>query len=251
MAIRIMTGALGTGLAEQEIVEVERMLARAGRVTLLVSSFRVRDICRRELARAGVGLGVDVVTTSEWIGSLWGVLGDGRQLVGGLERKLIMAQVLAEGSGGRRRRAYPGHRLPPCARCGPVPAVSFGGILRSHSAMVLRELQHRHSFPLPSASLSRRSRATRTSSTHAPSSSLRPPHVSLPTPWQRTHLPAPQPSWRTVSTGFPSMSSPCWMHAPARERCSLLPMSVRPAWWSSSSGTSAYLPRASRATASL
>lgn len=98
MAIRIMTGALGTGLAEQEIVEVERMLARAGRVTLLVSSFRVRDICRRELARAGVGLGVDVVTTSEWIGSLWGVLGDGRQLVGGLERKLIMAQVLAEGS---------------------------------------------------------------------------------------------------------------------------------------------------------
>lgn len=62
MAIRIMTGVLGTGLTEQEISEVERMLARAGRVTLLVSSFRVRDICRRELARAGVGLGVDVLS---------------------------------------------------------------------------------------------------------------------------------------------------------------------------------------------
>ena len=98
MAIRILAGALGTGLAEQEIAEVKRMLAQAGRVTLLVSSFRVRDICRRELARAGVGLGVDVLTASEWVGSLWGVLGDGRQLVGGLERKLIMAQVLAEGS---------------------------------------------------------------------------------------------------------------------------------------------------------
>lgn len=98
MAIRIMTGVLGTGLTEQEISEVERMLARAGRVTLLVSSFRVRDICRRELARAGVGLGVDVITASEWIGPLWGVMGDGRRLVGGLERKLIMAQVLAEGS---------------------------------------------------------------------------------------------------------------------------------------------------------
>ncbi|OUN87986.1 PD-(D/E)XK nuclease family protein [[Collinsella] massiliensis] len=112
MAIRIAVGALGTGLTREETTWLQRALAGTGRATLIVPSFAVRDACRRELARAGMGVGVDVLTLGAWVASLWELLGDGRRLVGGLERKLLMAQVLAgapeAGEGDAPRALTPG-----------------------------------------------------------------------------------------------------------------------------------------------
>ena len=99
MAIRLITGTVGTGLSAEETEQITRLLTQAGRVTLLVPSFAVRDVCRHELARAGVGVGVDVATPDTWTVSLWELLGDERRLVSEVERRLLVAGVLSDAAG--------------------------------------------------------------------------------------------------------------------------------------------------------
>lgn len=43
----------------------------------------------------GVGVGVDVTTPLLWIESLWELMGDGRRMVKGIERNMLMADVVA------------------------------------------------------------------------------------------------------------------------------------------------------------
>lgn len=86
----------GTALSAGEIELITGMLDAHGRVTLLVPRYDEGEVVRRNLADAGVGTGVDVVTPAAWIAGLWELFGDGRQPVGTLQRQLLMAQVLAE-----------------------------------------------------------------------------------------------------------------------------------------------------------
>ena len=54
-------------LTGAEISLLEDAARACGRATLLVPSFAERDVCRRALADARVGTGVDVTTPETWI----------------------------------------------------------------------------------------------------------------------------------------------------------------------------------------
>ena len=95
MTVRIYKTGAGTDLTSAEISTIATLLGETGRVTLLVPGFTERDRCRRQLAEAGVGLGVDVNCPAAWVSSLWELMGDGRALVDATDRKLLMTGVVA------------------------------------------------------------------------------------------------------------------------------------------------------------
>ena len=78
-----------------ELSTISRAVTAHGRVELLTSSFEERETCRRALARAGCGLGVEVTTPAGWIASLWELLGTGTHPVSALQRSLLIADILA------------------------------------------------------------------------------------------------------------------------------------------------------------
>ena len=93
-------------LAAQELLDAEvallREAAAEGKAWLLVGSVAEKRRVERELARAGVGLGVAVLTPAQWLGDLWVLGGDGRTLVNASERRLLMAEVLSRASEAER-----------------------------------------------------------------------------------------------------------------------------------------------------
>lgn len=96
-------------LAAQELLDAEvallREAAAEGKAWLLVGSVAEKRRVERELARAGVGLGVAVLTPAQWLGDLWVLGGDGRTLVNASERRLLMAEVLSRASEAERGRS--------------------------------------------------------------------------------------------------------------------------------------------------
>lgn len=78
-----------------ELSTISRAVTAHGRVELLTSSFEERETCRRALARAGCGLGVEVTTPAGWIASLWELLGTGTHPVSALQRSLLIADIIA------------------------------------------------------------------------------------------------------------------------------------------------------------
>ena len=95
MAFQLISTRAGACLLEQEISLISDAVRVCGHAVLLVPSRRERDACRAALARAGVGVGVDVTTPLLWIESLWELMGDGRRMVKGIERNMLMADVVA------------------------------------------------------------------------------------------------------------------------------------------------------------
>ncbi len=100
MAVRFVRVQGGSRLAPAEAALVRGLASRWGRVTLLAPDPALRDAWRRDLARADAGLGVDACTPSAWIEGLWELWGDGRRVVGALERRLIMTGLMGERSEG-------------------------------------------------------------------------------------------------------------------------------------------------------
>ena len=94
MTVYLYNTGAGAALSEAERAVVRDLLARAGRVEMLVPRAGERDRARRELACSGLGLGVNVSTPTAWIEGLWGLVGDGRHLVDRLARQLIMTDVV-------------------------------------------------------------------------------------------------------------------------------------------------------------
>ncbi len=82
-------------LVPGEIDLLRTAVQKHGRVALLVSDASARESCRRALARAGLGLGVEVTLPSAWIESLWDVFGDGRHVASRMQRRLLIDNVLA------------------------------------------------------------------------------------------------------------------------------------------------------------
>ena len=105
-------------LAPDEVAALADAVAEAGRATLVVPRFAVRDRCRRDLADAGLGVAVEVTTADAWIACLWELWGDGRQLVDAPARRLLIAEVLAEGEAAGRGRGGGCGRCPAAARDG-------------------------------------------------------------------------------------------------------------------------------------
>lgn len=108
MPMTIYSTAAGASLEKPEI-ELLARAATAGRAVLLTPASAC-GVHRRALAEAGVGIGVEVLAVSHWVAGLWALLGDGRRLISGMERRLLMAQVLedAQGAGLPGLRSTPG-----------------------------------------------------------------------------------------------------------------------------------------------
>lgn len=96
MAVRICDTGAGARLSQGEVALLADAVREYGRATLLVPSPGARDAARREIAGAGMPLGVEVLMPSGWIASLWQLFGDGRAIVGGLDRQLLMAGIAAD-----------------------------------------------------------------------------------------------------------------------------------------------------------
>lgn len=97
MAIRIVETGSGAALAASEL---DILAGDAQTTTLLVPAYDARERARRELADAGRGMGVDVLTPSSWLESLWELLGDGRHMVRAVERELLIAGLVDEAPDG-------------------------------------------------------------------------------------------------------------------------------------------------------
>ena len=94
MGVRITLTQAAQELLAEEVMFL-RAAARRGPVTLLVESAAEKRRVQRELARAGVGLGVAVLTPNQWLADRWALFGNGHALVSVAQRRLLMAQVLA------------------------------------------------------------------------------------------------------------------------------------------------------------
>lgn len=130
MGVTIYTTGAGARLSAAEVELLAGAVREHGRATLLVPSADERDACRRALADAGACMGIEVATPAAWAASLWELFGDGRAIVSGTDRQLLMAGVLAEADDGARGplRDTPGtvRMLARMAR-DLLPAIAMGG----------------------------------------------------------------------------------------------------------------------------
>ena len=94
MDIQMVVARAAQELCAGEIKLIERAVREHGRAVLLVANEAQRRLLRPQLARAGAGLGVAVLTGAEWLDEAWGVFGDGRTVVRAEERQLLMAHEL-------------------------------------------------------------------------------------------------------------------------------------------------------------
>ena len=102
MGLKVYTTQSASALTGAEVSLLAGAAREHGRATLLVPTFAERDLCRRALADAHVGTGVDVATPTTWIEGMWELFGDGRRIVAPLERRMLVAALMA----GRQRRLY-------------------------------------------------------------------------------------------------------------------------------------------------
>ena len=102
MGVIIYSMQTGSQLGAEEVELLVRGAREQGRATLLVPSASERDACRQALARAegaaAAGTGIEVTTPAAWIGGLWELFGDGRQVVLAIERRMLMAKVVRDRS---------------------------------------------------------------------------------------------------------------------------------------------------------
>ncbi|QWT17901.1 PD-(D/E)XK nuclease family protein [Collinsella sp. zg1085] len=83
-------------LCAELVSHLQTLLDVHGRVSMLVSNNAERDTMRVALARAGLGLGIDVLSPDAWVETWWNLWGDGRSLVSPIARQLVMTQVLMD-----------------------------------------------------------------------------------------------------------------------------------------------------------
>ena len=95
MGLKVYTTRSASELTGAEVSLLAAAVREHGRATLLVPTFAERDLCRRALADAGAGTGVDVATPSSWIAGMWELLGDGRRIATSLERRMLVADLMA------------------------------------------------------------------------------------------------------------------------------------------------------------
>ena len=94
MPVRIYTTNAGTDLSDAEAALLADLIARHGRAVLLAPTFAELDLCRHDVAEAGVSLGIDYKTPTSWLRSLWELLGDGRGFVDNLQRQMLFSDMI-------------------------------------------------------------------------------------------------------------------------------------------------------------
>ena len=81
-------------LAGQAFITMAREGAGRGGLLVLVPTFAEVLRVQKRLANEGVGLGVEVTTPNSWVRDRWDVWGDGRRVVDGSSRVLVMTEAL-------------------------------------------------------------------------------------------------------------------------------------------------------------
>ena len=94
MPVRIYTTNAGTDLSDAESALLADLIVRHGRAVLLAPTFAELDLCRHDAAEAGVSLGIDYMTPTSWLRSLWELLGDGRGFVDNLQRQMLFSDMV-------------------------------------------------------------------------------------------------------------------------------------------------------------
>lgn len=94
MPVRIYTTNAGTDLSDAESALLADLIVRHGRAVLLAPTFAELDLCRHDVAEAGVSLGIDYKTSTSWLRSLWELLGDGRGFVDNLQRQMLFSDMV-------------------------------------------------------------------------------------------------------------------------------------------------------------
>ena len=94
MPVRIYTTNAGTDLSDAESALLVDLIVRHGRAVLLAPTFAELDLCRHDVAEAGVSLGIDYKTSTSWLRSLWELLGDGRGFVDNLQRQMLFSDMV-------------------------------------------------------------------------------------------------------------------------------------------------------------
>lgn len=95
MGLKVYTARSASELTGAEVSLLAGAVREHGRATLLVPTLSERDLCRRALADAGAGTGIDVATPSSWIAGMWELLGDGRRIATSIERRMLVADLMA------------------------------------------------------------------------------------------------------------------------------------------------------------
>ena len=162
--VYIYSIAGGACLAAAEIELLQGLAERHGHVSLLVESSGQRDAMRRELAHAGAGVGIEVTTPASWLAGLWELAGDGRAVVGALERQLLMASVLdgRDAEDIAPLRTNPGTVRMLCRMAGellPYILDASEGVLMSDAERVVGSLMEAYADELASRGLVERCQA--------------------------------------------------------------------------------------------
>lgn len=108
MSLTILTTA-HERLASGAVVDWVRTWAAQGSMLVLAPTFDEVLQVQKDLANEGLSLGIDVTTPASWLRDRWDVWGDGRRVVDGSARTLLMADVLsAEENHVKRLEQTPG-----------------------------------------------------------------------------------------------------------------------------------------------
>ncbi|MGB4592859.1 MAG: PD-(D/E)XK nuclease family protein [Coriobacteriia bacterium] len=95
MALRLVTGGANAGKTGALHALLLQAAARGLPAVLLVPSKPEADRAARELARARAA-GIAVSTFDSYLDGLWGLLGDGRQIVGEAQRTVLLSRATSE-----------------------------------------------------------------------------------------------------------------------------------------------------------
>lgn len=94
MPVRIYTTNAGTDLSDAESALLADLVDCHGRAVLLAPTFAELDLCRHDVAEAGISLGIDYKTPTSWLRSLWELMGDGRSFVDNLQRQMLFSDMI-------------------------------------------------------------------------------------------------------------------------------------------------------------
>lgn len=109
MSLILLHTNTSTNLSASELEYLKNTLASSGNVSCITASYACATLLRQQLADAGCGLGINTLSLSSWIETVWELVGDGRALIQPMERKLLVEQVLSEVT---RQELYPMNKTP-------------------------------------------------------------------------------------------------------------------------------------------
>jgi RecB family exonuclease len=103
--LTVITGRANAGKTGLLYRVARSAVAEGRRPTVLLPSYPDVRRAAEEFALRGPGLGVGVSTFDDYLDSLWGLHGDGRQIVGNTQRRVLLTKAIAQTNLGSLERS--------------------------------------------------------------------------------------------------------------------------------------------------